>query len=377
MEKFILNFIHTSFIGSIWIILLMVLRKCLSKKYSENFIYYMWLLIIVKLIIPFKIPIYLSMEIYNVFDSISLDKIKEQVLLQQRSVNVQGNISIIMIVVYIWFIGIILASSYYIYSYLKFIKNIKCFSYEVTDEELVNIYNGLTCKFKINKKISLKYYNGISSPFGVGILNPSVILPKDFYNPTELKIILTHELMHFKKNDLLYKSLLVVVKIVYWFNPLVYVMCNIINLDCELACDESLLKNSGIEERKLYAMTLINSIRVSNKFILKSDMVTSFNNSKNILKRRIVNMLNLKKKKRGIIVGTICAIIMTSSLISVNVFVEKAGKKLSGNSCEVITDTSIKKEKSKININSNDNSKVLYEYKTHCNMPEGSTFKNK
>ncbi|WP_242824459.1 M56 family metallopeptidase, partial [Clostridium botulinum] len=135
-------------------------------------------------------------------------------------------------------------------------------------------------------------------PFGVGILSPSVVLPKVSYNPTELKIILTHELMHFKKHDLPYKSLLVFVKILHWFNPLVYAMCNIINLDCELACDESLVKDLGIEERKLYAMTLINSIRVRKKSILKSDIVTSFNN-KSILKRRIGNMLDLKNKKEA------------------------------------------------------------------------------
>ncbi|KEH93131.1 peptidase [Clostridium botulinum C/D str. BKT12695] len=376
MKEFILNFIHTSFIGSIGIILLIVLRKCLSKHYTQNFIYYMWLLIIVKLIIPFKIPVYLSNALYNVFDITSVEKIKEHILLQQRNINLQGNISIIMIVTYIWVMGVILAGSYYIYSYLKFIKNIKLFSYEVTDEEVVNIYNGLKCKLKINKKIPLKYYNNITSPFGVGILSPSVILPQVSYNPTELKIILTHELMHFKKHDLLYKSLLVFVKILHWFNPLVYAMCNIINLDCELACDESLVKGLGIEERKLYAMTLINSIRVRKKSTFKSDIVTSFNN-KSILKRRIGNMLDLKNKKRGIIVGTICAVIMMSSLFSMNVFAEKVTERASGNSSKAITKPSIKKHTSEVKGSSNENSKILYEYKTRCNIPEGSTFKNK
>lgn len=356
--------------------MLIVLRRFLSKYYTQNFIYYMWLLIIVKLIIPFKIPLYISTQIYNVFNITFVDKIKRHVLLQQGDVKVQGNLSIIMILAYIWFIGVILATGYYIYSYLKFIKNIKLFSYEVTDEEVVNIYNGLKCKLKINKKIPLKYYNNITSPFGVGILSPSVVLPKVSYNPTELKIILTHELMHFKKHDLPYKSLLVFVKILHWFNPLVYAMCNIINLDCELACDESLVKDLGIEERKLYAMTLINSIRVRKKSILKSDIVTSFNN-KSILKRRIGNMLDLKNKKRGIIVGAICAVIMTSSLFSMNVFAQKVTERASGNSSKSITNPSIKKDTSEVKSGSNDNSKILYEYKTHCNMPEGSTFKNK
>nr|WP_223316946.1 MULTISPECIES: M56 family metallopeptidase [Clostridium] len=44
----------------------------------------------------------------------------------------------------------------------------------------------------------------------------SVALTKVSYNFAELKIILTHELMHFKKYDLSYKSLLIFVKILHY-----------------------------------------------------------------------------------------------------------------------------------------------------------------
>ncbi|WP_242954828.1 hypothetical protein [Clostridium massiliodielmoense] len=88
-------------------------------------------------------------------------------------------------------------------------------------------------------------------------------------------------------------------------------------------------------------------------------------------------MLDLKNKKRGIIVGAICAVIMTSSLFSMNVCAEKVTERASVNSSKAITNPSIKKHTSEVKSGSNEDSKILYKYKTRCNIPEGSTFKNK
>jgi beta-lactamase regulating signal transducer with metallopeptidase domain len=328
LEKFMTNFLHASLIGSIGILALIILRKSLSKKYTQNFIYYIWLLIIVRLLIPFKIPIYISQKIYNNFyatsNSIMPDKIENKVPLYQGNastiIHSQHHISIINIIAYIWLTGVILIAVYYICTYLKLIRTIKYFTYDVDDNEILTIYKELICKLKSNKKICLKYYDGINSPFGMGFLKPCIVIPNASYSSTEIKLILKHELIHFKKHDLLYKIGLVVVKILHWFNPLVYVMCKLVHSDCELACDESLLKDSGIEERKLYAMTFVNSFRLNKNNTFENGIITGFNHNKNILTRRIENMLNLKNKKPGVLIGALSAVIISSSLISVNVF---------------------------------------------------------
>jgi beta-lactamase regulating signal transducer with metallopeptidase domain len=244
---------------------------------------------------------------------------------------------------------------------------------DLNDEQILNIYRELLFELKITKKIELKYYDGINSPFGTGIIKPYIVIRKNCYNATELKLILKHELIHFKKYDLLYKIGLILVKIVHWFNPLVYMMCKLVDSDCELACDESLLKNLGLEERKLDAFTFINSLRFNKNHTFQNDIITGFNDNKDILKRRLENMLNLKRKRTGIVICTLSALIISSSLISVNVFAEKVRGKVSPNSSITITNSpankDVKKANSKSNVKkSNENSALLYNYTTYCNM---------
>jgi beta-lactamase regulating signal transducer with metallopeptidase domain len=204
------------------------------------------------------------------------------------------------------------------------IRDIKNSTYDINDDEILNMYTQLMCKLKINKKINLKYCDSIRSPFGTGFLKPCIVIPSNCYNYKEIKLILNHELIHFKKHDLLYKIIVLVVKTMHWFNPLIYVMSKFIDSDCEMACDESLLKNSSIEERKLYAITVIDSLRFNKKHAFENNIITGFNNNKNILKRRFENMLNLKPKKTGMIIGVLSALIISSSLVSINVFAESS-----------------------------------------------------
>jgi beta-lactamase regulating signal transducer with metallopeptidase domain len=383
LEKFIPDLIRTSLIGSIGILILVILRKSLLKKYTQNCIYYMWLLIIARLLILCRIPMYVCPKIYNMFASSVLTNKKIDNKVSLYSIHVTStiyshhNVSFIKIIGFIWLIGVILASIYYTYTYFNLIRNIKQHSYTINDEQILNIYRELLFELKITKKIELKYYDGINSPFGTGVIKPYIVIRKNCYNATELKLILKHELIHFKKYDLLYKIGLILVKIVYWFNPLVYMMCKLVDSDCELACDESLLKNLGLEERKLYAFTFINSLRFNKNHTFQNDIITGFNDNKDILKRRLENMLNLKRKRTGIVIGALSALIISSSLVSVNVFAEKVRGKVSPNSSITITNAPANKVVKKPNSNSdvkkaNENSVLLYNYTTYCNIKNTS-----
>jgi len=56
----------------------------------------------------------------------------------------------------------------------------------------------------------------------VGLLKSTLILPVEIYTPAELRMIITHELVHFKRHDVWFKAILLVTAAVHWFNPFVY-----------------------------------------------------------------------------------------------------------------------------------------------------------
>lgn len=347
------NILQTSILGSVGIILIVILRKPILKKYTQNFVYYIWLPIVIKLIIPFKITLNLPKKLYSPIGSSSF-KIKTANVVYSMPVTYKTNASTIPtyniseIAAYLWLTGIMIFTIYYIYSYFKFTKKINKFSYTITDSNIKNIYSKLICELKIKNKISLKYCSNINTPFGMGLFNSKILIPKINYTDDQLTWILKHELMHFKKYDLLYKLLLIMTLIIHWFNPLVYVMCKIINSDCELACDEAILKNSNLKNRKLYANTLVNSIRLSKNFTIKNSIMTGFNSDKNILKRRIENMFNIKIKNKGILIGTLAALIVGSSFIGFKSFAAEDNSALSKPQKTTISKTNSTNIKSRV-----------------------------
>ncbi|HGM3434180.1 M56 family metallopeptidase [Clostridioides difficile] len=91
-------------------------------------------------------------------------------------------------------------------------------------------------------------------------------LPPHDYKLEELDWIFRHELMHFKSKDLHLKYLVLFLKIVYWFNPFIYIMEKYMDLDCEPYCDERVLKNCTVQQKQEYALTIANSMKRGTNF---------------------------------------------------------------------------------------------------------------
>ncbi|MBH8120919.1 M56 family metallopeptidase, partial [Clostridioides difficile] len=200
---------------------------------------------------------------------------------------------------------------YTIFKYIKLKNLISDLSYEVDDEEIINLYRSILKEFDITKDIKLKYSYEVETP---AFFNSCVLLPPHDYKLKELDWIFRHELMHFKSKDLYLKYVILFLKIVYWFNPFVYIMDKHIDLDCELYCDERVLKNRNSEEKKDYALTIINAMRkgtnTSNKFIAGLHKQSD-------IKKRVKNMFN-EKYKNGILMALTLCLLSSITFLKVN-----------------------------------------------------------
>jgi len=317
-KSIINNILQNSLIGSNIIILIIILRKSIFKKYTKTFLYYLWITAILKMLILFRISIFISNKIYN--KSIKFPSIinnSTSVLYNNSKSNIYE------IVFYIWLIGLLVFFIYHAYSYLSFYNKIKISAYSITDSKIIKLYSKILYELNIKSKIPLKYCKRISSPFGIGIFKPIILIPEHTtYEFKELELILKHELIHFKRYDLYYKILIMIIMAIHWFNPLVYIMWRQINYDCELSCDEILLKNSNIELRKLYAIIFIKSLKSNKNNINNVEMITGFNNNKEILKRRLDNMISLQIRKKGLILGFLVGIISVTFFFNIKTFAQ-------------------------------------------------------
>ena len=96
----------------------------------------------------------------------------------------------------------------------------------------------------------------VKSPFILGIFKPGIYLPSDIAQE-QLDYDLAHEQAHLKRKDHLWKVLGYLLLAVYWFHPLVWVAFILLCRDIEVACDEKVIRNLDMVERKAYSRALL------------------------------------------------------------------------------------------------------------------------
>ena len=97
----------------------------------------------------------------------------------------------------------------------------------------------------------------VDSPFVLGIFRPVIYLPLGL-SERDREMVLSHERAHLKRRDNWIKPLAFILLAVHWFNPLVWISYVLLCRDIESACDQRVLRDMGREERRAYSAALLN-----------------------------------------------------------------------------------------------------------------------
>ena len=73
--------------------------------------------------------------------------------------------------------------------------------------------------------IKIEYNLAIAEPFIKGLRHPVIYLPEKECNEKELEFILMHEYLHWKRKDLWKKFIINIIGMIFWWNPLAYLLC--------------------------------------------------------------------------------------------------------------------------------------------------------
>ena len=177
--------------------------------------------------------------------------------IEYREVNLSPKISIRLfdLIAYIWGAGVLIFLLVVIISYFRFLCRKSKNSVKISDSKF---FSEVKKELKIKKHIRLKASSDIDSPILVGVLFPTVYIPCREIPDDNMRMVLLHELTHYKRKDLLVKWFAVLVNAVHWFNPLCYLACANLSEACEVSCDMSVTKNMSEDEQKLYMQTILN-----------------------------------------------------------------------------------------------------------------------
>ena len=169
---------------------------------------------------------------------------------------------ILQIACVIWLIGVLFTALRKLWIYRRFVKGVCAACAPVSDQRILAQYAEINRRLGVQKIMPLYESAVIESPMLIGLFNPCIYLPSGFLKEmvgkeNDIILILHHELVHFKRRDLWYKWVFQAALCVHWFNPLLYVFQHKFNIDCELACDETMLKLLSEEGRRAYGNVLL------------------------------------------------------------------------------------------------------------------------
>lgn len=119
-------------------------------------------------------------------------------------------------------------------------------------------------KMKVNR-CKLLLVPELRSPAACGLWRENVLLPADLVselNTAQLSHIMRHELTHIRQRDYLWDRLAALACRVVFFHPTLWIAHRRLRWDRELACDQTVLENSG-QERLQYAECLVKLARWS------------------------------------------------------------------------------------------------------------------
>ena len=349
-----------SFSGALLIIIMLFIGKVFFRERTNHrWKYYIWLIIIARLLIPLTPDISLTGRIFEKTD-IVMEQIVETTPtdgtvnitpVEKNNYDTNDNSDTTFSLIHsfvsvlfqnlgiIWLIVSLILLIRKITIYQGFVKYIKAGREEVSSIELLNTLSRLGTQIGVNCPVEFYTNELISSPLLIGFFRPCIILPTTNISEDDLKYTLLHELTHFKRKDMFYKWLVQITICLHWFNPLVYIMGHEISRECELSCDEEMIRTLNEKERRKYGDTLLHAMALGGKY---KDTVSSvtLNESKELLKERLGAIINFKENSKAaktIMLGLTLLLIVCSIIIGAYTIKNKPMQYSSDNSIQNFT----------------------------------------
>lgn len=143
-------------------------------------------------------------------------------------------------------------------------------------------------------RIPVVELKGIKQSFIVGVFKPRIILGDNL--DEKRSIIISHEIQHYLNHDLFYKWLFELVNILYWWNPMIYIIKRHFSNLLEVHTDFMILEDATFYEKMNYAELLLSMAKKggTKKYGIGIKGEGSF------LKKRVLAILLQKKAKKNL-----------------------------------------------------------------------------
>ncbi len=319
-----MSLLEMSFTGGIMALVITVLRAVLLNRLPKKTFVLLWETAVLRLLLPISIPFVFS--VYTLFNPSEISgQVNPQITsggvsiitnvlpadsYQAVTKPVQDNISSgisVPVWTIVWLIGTAVCFAAFAVGYIFVFRK---YRYAAL------VKSGYPVEWlseqRIRRKVRICLSNETLTPLTYGIFRPTILLPESICTEKSerLTYILTHEITHIRRFDMVRKMAAALALSIHWFNPLVWVLYALYNRDIELACDEAVVRKTGGDCRSAYAMALIGMEEEQRKFSLFSHF------SKSAVEERIVAIMKVKKFTAAAAVAACAAVLGVTSVFA-------------------------------------------------------------
>ncbi len=304
--------------GSALSLVLLFTRKLLGKRLPAMVYYYAWLLVLIRFCLPVPgfipetgVKAAVPQTIYDARPSAYTAETEPVLPLGFREVETVPEVHLPKAaessadeapasagarfsgaeaaVLVIWAAGSIGLAAWRIWAYLGFRRKLRK-GLRGPEADVTEIYSRIP-----GRKPKLYESETVPGPLTLGVLSPVIVLPHLEAGKADLKQILAHELMHYRRMDALYKLIAMLALSTQWFNPIAFIALKEIGFACELSCDALLLRRMNGRQKRAYGDILL---RTAENML--PGAAAPFYSPKRTLKNRLERIMDHKEKRNRV-----------------------------------------------------------------------------
>lgn len=225
------SLIWTFLISCPMLLLIFILRRRSDylTKYGVTFISILYIFCTVRMLFPIEFPSHQKVICDPYLYSFLMN-------LYAKSEDIHKKI-VMAVILTIWIIGIIIAVVHKMREWNK----VKGYLIKGTSKG-DGVAEKILREIDSECPIKIEYNLAIAEPFIKGLRHPVIYLPEKECNEKELEFILMHEYLHWKRKDLWKKFIINIIGMIFWWNPLAYLLCKDLDQIIELNCDNAMSK---------------------------------------------------------------------------------------------------------------------------------------
>ena len=314
--------------SSLLIVILLGLDVLLRQKVRAVFRYCLWMLVLIKLVLPVGLalpcsPAYYASHLLPETKAVEATPLPEMAVtnpvavpaqesisyqpsietpaaatptermtapenapIQQPSISWQAFVSLGWLMAVLVMLGLLIQRVFFVNSLIRQSKP--------ADEDLLSQLKRCTSKMSMQRPMDLRISPNATSPSVCGLIQPVILIPDNLTNQLntgQMDAILMHELAHIKRGDLWVNLVQALLQIIYFYNPLLWVANAVIRRIREQAVDEMVLVAMD-EQAEDYPQTLLNVSKLVWSKPMLSLRLIGVVESKSALSARIKHILS-------------------------------------------------------------------------------------